>query len=187
MGVIRVTREQDGATVRACAQLRQRVFMETYGPLGLLSWPGEPDRFDHEAALFSARQDGALVGTAVLHHEDYDGQPFWHDAFGLTVPDLVPDPKGKRIGELGRVAVDKSAVANPLKLATALATRLGRAIAEAEIGPVIAVALSAPMLAFYEDLVRRAGGRLHVHPQAMPYAGLEIRYMVLQIDDTDYV
>ena len=187
LGVIKVAREQDEAVARACAQLRQRVFMETYGPLGLLSWPGEPDRFDLEAALFTARQDGALVGTAVLHHEDYDGQPFWHDRFGLTVPELVPSPHGKRIGELGRVAVDKVAATNPLEVATALATRLGRAIAEAGIGPVIAVALSVPMLAFYQDLVRRAGGRLDVHPRATPYAGLEVRYMVLHIDDTDYV
>lgn len=185
--VIKVARERDEAVAQACARLRQRVFMQTYGPLGLQSWPGEPDRFDREAALFTARQDSTLVGTALLHHEDYDGQPFWHDRFGLTVGDLVPEPCGRRIGEIGRVAVDKSAAANPLEVATALATRLGRVIAEAGIGPVIAVALSAPMLAFYEDLVRRAGGRIEVHPRTMPYAGVEVRYMVLHIDDADYV
>jgi len=66
--------------------------MQTYGPLGLSAWPGEPDRFDTEAALYTARQDGVLVGTAVLHYEDYAGQPFWDDGFGLSVADLVPNP-----------------------------------------------------------------------------------------------
>lgn len=185
--MIEVAREHDPAAARDCARLRQRVFMETYGPLGLSAWPSEPDRFDAEGALYTARQDGALVGTALLHYEDYAGQPFWHDEFGLSVADLVPRPHGQRIGEIGRVAVDKSAAAKPLDLAAALASVLGRAIADAGIGPVIAVALSAPMLAFYQDLVRRAGGRIDTHSRRMRYAGIDMTYMVIRLNETDYV
>ena len=185
--VIKVAREQDPAVARDCARLRYRMFMETYAPLGLSAWPGEPDRFDADAALYTARQDGVLVGTAVLHFEDYAGQPFWHDNFGLSVRDLVPRADGQRIGEIGRVAVDKVAARNPLAVAGALATTLARAVADAEIGPLIAVALSAPMLAFYQDLVRRAGGRIDIHPHRVRYAGVEMTYMVMRIDETDYV
>jgi hypothetical protein len=183
-----VSCENDPATAAACARLRQRIFLHTYGKLGLQSWPGEPDRFDSIGSLFVARNNGAIVGTALLHHQDYDGtQPFWHEAFGVTVAELIAHPLGQRIGEIGRVAVDKASVANPLEVVAALSARITAAIRAAHIGPLIAVALSTPMMDFYTDLVRRAGALLTVHPRRISHGGLEMTFMVIRQDDRDYL
>jgi len=72
-------------------------------------------------------------------------------------------------------------------VAAALVNVLGRAIKNAGVGPLIAVALSAPMLAFYLDLVRLAGGGIDTHPRPVRYAGIDMTYMVIRIGETDYV
>jgi N-acyl-L-homoserine lactone synthetase len=183
-----VTHEHDAVALVACARLRQRVFMRTYGPLGLRRWPGEPDAFDARSGAFVARENGTIVGTAVLHDELYDGtQPFWLEGFGIGLAELIVNPVGQRIGELGRVAVDKSVATRPLDVVNALVARVTAEIGARGIGPIVATAMSEPMLAFYADLARRGGGTLSVHPRTVGWEGITMTYMVLRFQERDYL
>lgn len=173
-------------TARACASLRRRVFLTTYGPLGLTDWPGEPDGYDAGPGFLAVRQNGRLVGTMLLRHAIYDpAQPFWHERFGVPLRELIPRAEGRRIAEVGRLAVDKGATDRPLEVAAALAEAMVALLRAAGLMPVVAAAMSPAMLAFYQDLARRHGAGLRVHPRQGTTNGIALTLMVLRLPDDD--
>ncbi len=185
-GRIEVATVADAATARACAALRHDVFLAPYGPLGLRDWPGVPDAYDTGPGFLVARQGGRVVGTALVRHAIYDpARPFWHERFGVPVPELVPAAAGKRIGEAGRLAVDKTATDRPLDIAAALADAVIGHIRRARAGPVVAAAMSAPMLGFYQEIARRHGATLRVHPRRGLAGGFEMTLMVLTLREQE--
>jgi hypothetical protein len=178
----------DPETARFCAALRRRSFLATYGRLGLREWPGEPDRFDDGPGFLVAREAGRIVGTVLLRHDVYDAsRPFWMEGFGVTVPELIPDAPGRRIGEVGRLAIDKDATRRPLDIAAALADAVFAQFREAAVVSIVATVMSAPMLAFYKDLVRRHDGGLRVHPRKGHFAGIDLTYMVLSLPEREFL
>jgi hypothetical protein len=173
----------DETTIRACAALRRRIFLSTYPEL--TEWPSEPDVYDSSGGLFVVRAAQDIVGTALIHiGRVEDGVPFWIDQFGIKVRDLLPWARGQRIAEIGRLAIEKRHIGQPLHVATALASKISNFLKEAGVNTTVAVVFSETMLAFYRTLAALTGASFRVHPIRQMFGLLQVTYIVVQLPDT---